>query len=142
MSEENKAVIRRVYDELWNRGNPAVADELFSPAYVRHAPFHPLRGPEGIKEAVRVIRAAFPDVHIAIEDLVAEGDRVVVRWATTGTHRGAFRDLAPTGKRVAVEGITISRLAEGKVAEEWVHWDTQSMMQQLGVLPAQGQTVQ
>jgi steroid delta-isomerase-like uncharacterized protein len=139
MSEENKAIIRRMIDEvLSGQGNLDVADELFAPDYVGHNPASPqdTRGPEGVKEFASMFRSAFPDVHFSVEDQVAKGDKVVTRWRGSGTHQGALMGIPPTGNRVSFVGITINRLEGGKVAEEWQIFDTLGMMQQLDAIPS------
>ena len=134
MSDQNKAVFRRLVDEVFNQGKLATADELGT-GYVEHSPM-PGQGPgiEGFKQMVQMFRDAFPDLQIRIEDLIAEGDRVVGRMTTSGTHRGTFMGLAPTGKRVTVSEIHILRFANGKVAEHWGLADDLGMMQQLGAV--------
>ena len=122
MSEENKAVVQRMIDEILNgQGNLDVADELFTPEYVGHNPASPVdtRGPEGVKVFASMFRSAFLNVHVSVEDQVAEGDKVVTRWRGSGTHQGDLFGIAPTGNRVSFVGITINRIEGGKVAEEW-----------------------
>ena len=139
MSEENKAIVRRNFEETWNKGNMAVADEIFTANYVGHDPAGPeLRGPEGMKQQVGTYRTAFPNVQFSVEDQIAAGDMVATRWTARGTHQGDLMGIAPTGKQVTVTGITIERLANGKVEESWTNWDTMGMMQQLGVVPQPG----
>ena len=84
-------------------------------------------------------RMAFPDVHFTIDDLIAEGETVVIRWTVTGTHKGELQGIAPTGKHVTVTGMVMSRFAKGKVEEDWINFDALGLMQQLGVVPAPGQ---
>ncbi len=141
-TEENKALVRRVYEEAINRGNMAVVDELNSPNYVAHDPGfpQPVRGPEGLKQYFLVFRSAFPDVHITIEDMIAEGDTVVTRQTSRGTHQGDLMGIPPTGKQIAVTGMAIHRLANGKFVESWINADNLGLLQQLGVIPAPGQT--
>jgi predicted ester cyclase len=139
MSEENKAIIRRVIDEVLNgQGNLDVADELFAPDYVGHNPASPedTRGPEGVKEFASMFRSAFPDVHLSVEDQVAEGDKMVTRWIASGTHQGDLMGIASTGNRVSFVGITINRFEGGKVAEEWQIFGALGMMQQIGAIPS------
>jgi steroid delta-isomerase-like uncharacterized protein len=136
-AEDNKAKVRRIIEEAWNGGNLAVLDELVAPNCVFHDPSTTFRGPEGIKRYVMMYRMAYPDVHFTIEDLIAEGERVVTRWTVTGTHQGELQGIAPTGK--SVTGIVISRFAKGKVEEDWINFDALGLMQQLGVVPAPGQ---
>ncbi len=138
MSAENKALVRRLFEEIWNKGNLSVADQIFATNYIHHDPSTPDfgRGPESEKKRATLYRTAFPDLQLAIEDLVAEGDRVVTRWTARGTHRGELRGIAPTGKQFAVTGISIVRLSGGKLVEGWVNWDAQGLMEQLGVRAA------
>src|SRR6266498_4944915 len=107
--EQNKAVIRRFYEEVWNQGHLDVADEIFAPNYVRHdlRPGTAPPGPEGQKIIANLFRSAFPDLHMTIEFLVAEGDLVVARWQTQGTHTGAWAGVAPTGRAITMIGINI-----------------------------------
>jgi steroid delta-isomerase-like uncharacterized protein len=137
-AEENKALARRLIEEMFNRGNLDAADEIFAPDHVNHDPGSPeeIRGPEGFKSYVGVYRTAFPDLRITIEDQVAEGDKVVTRWTASGTHQGDLMGIAPTGRRATVTGITIDRISGGKVEETWTNFDAMGMMQQLGVIPS------
>ena len=137
-AQENKALVRRVMDEMFNEGNLDLADELFAPDYVDHDPAMPedIHGPEGFKEYVSVFRSAFPDLHIEIEDQVAEGDKVVTRWTGTGTHEGDMMGIAPTGNKVTLPGMEIVRFSDGKIAEGWEGYDSMVLMQQLGVMPS------
>ncbi len=134
---ENKAIDRRFTEEVWNRGNLAVVDELMRADYNGHDPTIPT-GSAGFKQFVLMYRRAFPDVHLTIEDQMAEGDKVVSRWTAHGTHRGELMGIAPTGKQVTVTGINIERIANGKLVEGWSNYDTLGMLQQLGVIPAPG----
>ena len=139
MSEANMAMTRRFADEVMNRGNLRVLDELCAPNVVDHSmpPGFPA-GIAGVKQMVTMYRSAFPDMRATIEDLIAEGDKVVARWSATGTHRGELMGIPATGKRVAVTGIGIDRFAGGKMVEHWEIYDQLSLMQQLGVVPALG----
>ncbi len=139
MSEENKALVRRSIDEMFNKGNLGVADELTAPDYVEHDASNPGdwgRGPDLAKQGATIFRTAFPDLHIAIDDMVAEGDRVAFRWTAHGTHKGAFFGISATGKQVTFTGISISRIADGKVQEGWAVWDTMGLLRQLGAIPS------
>ena len=137
-AEENKAVSRRVAEEVFNGGNVDLADELYAPDYVLHDPSLPedLHGPEGIKRYAAMTLGAFPDIRVAVEDQVAEGDKVVSRWTATGTHTGDLMGIPPTGRRVEISGVTINRFSGGKIAEDWYQSDDLGMMQQLGVVPS------
>ena len=137
MSEGNKFVIRRSFEELWNKGNLSVADELFTPNYAHHDPSTPDvgRGPESEKKRATLYRTAFPDLRLTIEDIIAEGETVMVRWSCRGTHKGDLSGIAPTGKQVTISGVSIARFTGGKMPEGWVNWDALGLMQQLGVVP-------
>ena len=137
-AEENKALMRRLFDEVWNEGNLDLADELVAPDYVDHDPTMPeeVRGPEGFKQFVSSYRTAFSDGRVVVEDQVAEGDMVATRWRAMGTHDGDFFGIAaPTGRRVEFTGIEISRISGGKLAETWDSYDALGMMTQLGLVP-------
>jgi steroid delta-isomerase-like uncharacterized protein len=142
-TEDNKALVRRVIEEGWNQGNIAVFDELSAPNWVCHDPGVPdVRTLEDYKRFATETRSAFPDFHLTIDDLIAEGDQVVVRWTARGTNTGDIvtpMHIPATGKQVSVTGITIDRFAGGKLVEIWQQWDTMGFMQQLGVIPAPGQ---
>ena len=136
MSEENKAIVRRVYEQVWSKGNLDVVDELCAADFVLHDPAQPgIRGPEGYKQIVTGNRTAFPDLQITVEDQLAEGDKVATRWTTTGTHQGEFAGIPATGKRGGVTGTTIARVVGGKIVEERSNWDTLGLLQQLGAIP-------
>ena len=137
-AEENKAVVRREMEELFNQGgNLDVADEIIAPNYVSYEPTSgEVRGIEGAKQFAATYREAFPDLQNTIEDMVAEGDKVVVRFRGRGTHQGETEAFGPpTGKWMEMTGITIKRLSEGKIVEAWTNFDALGMMQQLGLLP-------
>ena len=138
MSEENKAVVRRFIDEVINKGDLGVIDELVSPSMVDHsAPPGLPSGPEGTKQMLTMFRTAFPDLNgtLPLQDLLAEGDKVAVRYTIRGTHQGDFMGIAATGKQVTIEGIEIDRIEDGKVVEHWESMDMMALMQQLGAVP-------
>ena len=137
MSEQNKAVVRRTFEELWNKGNLSIADELFAPNYDHHDPSTPDvgRGPESEKKRATLYRNAFPDLRLTVEGLVAEGETVVARWSCHGTHKGELNGIAPTGKQFTISGVTIAHFENGKMVEGWVNWDALGLMQQLGLVP-------
>ena len=140
MLEENKATQRRLMEEVWNKGNLDFVDELIAAEHVHYDPQSPpVRGTEGYKQLVSMYRSAFPDLHFTIEDLIAEGNKVVVRYTAVGTQRGDLPSIPATGKHSTVTGIMISRLAGGKFVETSVNWDTLGMLQNLGVVPRMGQ---
>jgi len=137
--EANKAIFSRVADEIWNQGKLEIVDELIATDYVYHNPANSIRGTEGYKLLVTMMRSAFPDFRfntIEDKDMIAEGDKVAGRWIATGTHKGEYMGIPPTGKKVTVEGIMISRFADGKVVEDWESVDSLGLLQQLGVIPS------
>ena len=133
-TEENKALMRRFWEEL-NKGNLAVWDELCTPDYVYHGTTSDMTR-EQSKQHDANLFAAFPDFNGSIDDMIAEGDKVAVRFTIRGTHQGAFRDIAPTGKQITVSGLEIDRCAGGKFVETWLISDMLGMMQQLGAIPS------
>jgi len=140
MSAENKALVRRAYEEIWSKGNLAVVEELYAPNFVLHDPAAPgVQGPEGLKQLITMNRTGFPDLKLAVVDQIAEGDKVVTHWTGTGTHQGEMMGIPATGKQGTVTGTTISRIAGGKIVEETTNWDTLGMLQQLGVIPPMGE---
>ena len=140
-TEENKAVVRRFYEEVVNQKKRAVLDEVFDLNLVDHfAPPGTPGGLEGARQTLGMFLSAFPDLHFTVEDLIAEGDEVVARVTMSGTQQGAFMGIPPTGKHVTITGIDINRFVGGKSVEHWVEMDTLGMMQQLGVIPPLGPT--
>jgi steroid delta-isomerase-like uncharacterized protein len=138
--QDYRAGSRRFIEEAFNRGNLDVADELIAPHAINHDPALPrdvrhLRGPELFKRVVSMYRDAFPDLHFAIEDAIAEDDRVAVRWHAQGTHRGELNGLAATGALCSVTGITINRWDDGKLVESWNEWDDLGLARQVGAAP-------
>lgn len=140
MSEENKAIARRIFEEVWNQGNLDVADEILDASHVAHGRGGELpTGPEGFKQFVSIYLSAFPDTQFTIEDQIAEEDKVVTRWTAHGTHKGELMGIPATGKQVVVTGISINHFVGGKIVEAWDNWDGLGMMQQIGVVPAMGE---
>jgi steroid delta-isomerase-like uncharacterized protein len=136
MSEENKAVVRRELEEIFTQGNLDAAQDVYAPNYYSHQPAgsEDISGLEAIKQFTAGVRQAFPDMQITIEDQVAEGDKVVTRFTSRGTHQGELWGIPPTGKEVEVTSISMDRIEGGKIAEHWTHADQLGMMQQLGVM--------
>jgi steroid delta-isomerase-like uncharacterized protein len=134
-AEQNKATVRRIFEEIVNQGNLAVADELLTSDYVNYSFPAPAAGPEGLKQVIGMFRTAFPDIVVKLEDVIADGDRVSTRGRFEGTHRGDFMGIPATGKKVSVSYIDIWRMENGKGRENWVQMDLLGMMQQLGVVP-------
>lgn len=128
----NKAIVLRSEAELWSKGNLDVAEELYSPDFVCHFLIGPdWKGVEGIKQEIRSHRTSFPDWNEQVDDIIAEGDKVVIRFTSTGTHLGPFQGIAPTGNRVSIREVAIFRLANGKIAEQWGQPDISGLQQQL-----------
>ena len=131
----NAALVRRYFEEVWNGGRLDVLDELLSPSYVNHTPSipGPPPGPAGLKPIVAAVRRGFPDLHYAIEDVIATDDRAVARVMMTGTHRGDLFGLAPTGRAVRVGQINIEEIGrDGLIHDHWRVTDELSLMRQLG----------
>ena len=139
-TEQNKALVRQMVEEVFNRGNVSLADEFLAPDFVEREELPPgiPRDRKGVKLLTTLLRSAFPDFKAALEDIVAEGDRVVIRQTWSGTHQGEFMGVPPTGKSVSFGVIDIIRVAGGKCQEHWGQMDTLSLMQQLGALPTPG----
>jgi steroid delta-isomerase-like uncharacterized protein len=140
-TEQNKALALRFIEEIWNQKNLAVAKELMAATYVFHTPGSPpglQPGPEGFQQFASAFFTAFPDVHTSIEDQLAEGDKVVTRWTSRGTNTGSLFGMPATGKSAIITGITIDRIADGKIVESWDELDQLGMLQQLGVIPVRG----
>ena len=139
MSEENKALARRIFEQVWNEGNLDAVDEIIDANYVSHGlGVEPLSGPTALKRRVSAYRHAFPDIHITVEDQLAEGDKVATRWTAVATHKGELMGIAPTGKQVTMTGLAIGRYAGGKLVEAWSNSNELGVLQQLGVIPPMG----
>jgi steroid delta-isomerase-like uncharacterized protein len=139
-TEQNKSIVRRWIEEGWNEGNIAVIDQLYAPDYIQHEPPpETVNSSDDLKQYVSMFLAAFPDLHHTIEDLIAEGDKVVWRLNSKGTHKGPFMGIPATGKIIdAITGVVIFRLENSRIVEGWVNIDALGLMQQLGVIPMQG----
>jgi steroid delta-isomerase-like uncharacterized protein len=138
-AEDNKTTNRRFYEEVINQKHMAVVDEVAGANYVSHS-FPPGLPPgrEGLKAFVSAFHAAFPDGHLSIDHMIAEGETVATRLTFSGTHTGDFMGIPPTGKQVAVPALDMARYADGKLVEHWGGPDQMSLMQQLGVIPSMG----
>lgn len=134
MGEKNKAVARRFLEELWNRSNFAVVDQLLARDYDGHSSTV-IRGPEGAVAFIPQVRTAFPDFRFEVLDQIAEGDKVATRWRLVGTHEGPFQGVPPSGRHVEMTGITIFRLADGRLIEGWTNEDVYGLLQQIGAVP-------
>lgn len=135
---ENKAQFRQIYEEMFNKGNLAIADELIAPDFLNHeAPPGSNRGPELMRRLITMLHTAFPDVHYTIEEMLAEGDMVSCRMIMNGTHQGSFMGIAPTGRSVRQQAqMHLVRFRNGKVIEHWAVRDDLGLMRQLDVIPA------
>jgi steroid delta-isomerase-like uncharacterized protein len=136
--EDNKALVRRFYEDAWNKHNPSVVDQIYAADFVDRSGEIPgiPHTREGLKQFMAVYLRAFPDVNITVEDQLVEGDRVVTRWTGHGTQTGEFMDMPQSGKKVAVAGVQIDRFSSGKIVESWTLFDQLGMLQQLGAVPA------
>ena len=141
-TEQNKVLVRRMVEEVFIQGKTSQADEFLAPDFVEHEELPPgiPSGREGVKQLTDMFRSAFPDFQATIDDIVAEGDKVVIRQTWSGTHKGEFMGVPPTGKSVSFGVIDIIRIAGGKFVEHWGQMDSMGMMQQLGAIPAPGQS--
>ena len=135
--EENKALVSRFNEEVFGKRNLAAIDEFITPDQIDHSlPSSLPNTREGTRQAIAMTLKAFPDLNFQVEDMIADGDKVVTRYTTRGTQRGPFGPIPPTRKRVAVSGIVVTRIADGKIVEQWGLDDRLAMLQQLGLIPA------
>jgi steroid delta-isomerase-like uncharacterized protein len=132
--EENKAIVRRLVEELWNAGNPELADQIYSEDYVRHGPQAepPIRGSGALKQFAHMYLSAVPDLYHEIEDQFVREDSIVSRATARGTHRGEMMGIAPTGKPITFSMFLQHRIAGGRIVEEWVMYDLHAILQQVG----------
>jgi steroid delta-isomerase-like uncharacterized protein len=139
-ADDQKVLILRIADDIWNRGDLAAVDDVMAPDAKYHGPHMPngLGGRENWRQAISMYLGAFPDSHVTFEELIVSGDTVVGRWSATATHTGTLPGVAATGKSIAIGGITIYRIANGKIAEAWEQLDMLGMWQQLGVVTVPG----
>ena len=136
--EQNKALFRRLVEEVFNKGNVSTIDEFLAPNFVEREVLPPgtPSGREGVKQLTMMFRTAFPDFNVSIDDMIAEGDKIVARTTWSGTQNGEFMGIPSSGKRVSFDVIDIIRISEGKGVEHWGVMDSSALMQQLGVIPA------
>jgi steroid delta-isomerase-like uncharacterized protein len=133
MSEDNKALARRSWEVL---DNLDVLDEVYADDLVWHEPDQDVRGPEEARQFVMMYKTAFPDLSATVEDVLSDGDKVVTRYTLRGTHQGEIEEFGPpTGRQIELQGITIHRMEDGKIVEEWERYDNLGVMQQLGLAP-------
>jgi steroid delta-isomerase-like uncharacterized protein len=138
MAQENSALIRRWFDEIWNKGHMQAIDEMASADIVGHGQAQHATdiGLAEFKPFVAALRNAFPDMKVVIDHTIEQGDKVVARWTSTMTHKGHFLGFAPTGKKVVITGTSIQRIADGKIVEGWDNWDQLGLLVQIGAVPA------
>ena len=137
MSEDNKALAQRSW-EIVSQRNPDLLEEVYAADIVWHEPDQDVQGLEEAKQFYSMYLSAFPDFNATVEDVIAEGDKAVTRWTIRGTHQGEIEEFgSPTGKQVEIKGITIHRIEDGKIVEEWERYDNLSVMRQLGLVPEQ-----
>ncbi|OVE78775.1 hypothetical protein BVY01_04495 [bacterium I07] len=132
VENRHKALARYIFEEGWNKQNPDIVDEVFTPEFVYHGVAN---NRDEFKQFWKVVLAAIPDIHFTLEDQIAEGDMTVHRWVFTGTHLGEWMGVPATGKKVVVPGMDIARFKDGKIAENWGIFDAVSMFQQMGAYP-------
>jgi steroid delta-isomerase-like uncharacterized protein len=133
---ESKDLVRRYFDDIFNRGDLAAIETIVSPSVVFENPPVRVEGFAGIRGLVTSLRTAFPDLQFVIEDEIAEGDKVVTRWRLHGTQHGQFRENPPSHKRFDVSGMDIFQISDGRIARVWVNMDLLGQAQQLGWIPA------
>jgi steroid delta-isomerase-like uncharacterized protein len=138
MAQENSSLIRRWFEEVWNKGRMEAIDEMASADVVGHGQAQHATdiGLKEFKPFVRALRSAFPDMKVNIDYVIEQGDKVVARWTATMTHKGEFLGFAPTGKKVTVTGTTTQRISGGKIVEGWDNWDQLGLLVQIGAVPA------
>lgn len=138
MPIDAKAIVRRLYEDVWNKRKLEVASDLFSPSHALNNSNFPGSsvGPEAYKIQVAMFWSAFPDLRFTVEDTVAEKDKIVVSWTISGTHKGEFMGIRPTNKKVSIEGMTMHYIANGKIIDSNISWDALGLMRQLGASPA------
>lgn len=134
--EQNKSIVRRWIEDGWNKHDLAVIDEVYAVDFVQHEPEpQTVNSSAALKGYVGAYLTAFPDLHLSIEDLIAEGDKVVWRFNSTGHQNGPFMGMTPTGKSGNITGIAIFRLENSRIAEAWVNFDVLGLLQQMGMIP-------
>jgi len=133
--DERKGLVRRLTDELWNKGNLDICDEVFAAHCSFHDPSFPIEGVAGMKEQVRQLRVANPDLHLDVHDILVDGEMTAARWTMGGTSRAEFRGLPATGKTYVMTGMTIDKWEDDRIVEEWTSYDLFGGLQQLGIIP-------
>ena len=140
MSDENKTIARKLFEDAWNRGQLETLDTIVAGDCRFHDPVFPsmASGADSLRKHIRMYRNAFPDLNYAIDDIIAERNEVVVHWTMHGTHRQSFLSMAPTNRTASISGTTINRIVDKRIAEQWSDWNLLSLMEQLGLASAPG----
>ncbi len=138
-AEQNKEMVQKTVEEIWNKGNLNLIEDLVSDDFVIHLsrPDEEIRGPENIKQFYSELHKAFPDIHFKIIDQVAEDNKVVTHWSATGTHKADYKGIPATGNKISFTAMDIDKISDGKFVECWTNTDDLTLMQQLGVVPKQ-----
>jgi steroid delta-isomerase-like uncharacterized protein len=138
MTQENSLLIRRWFEEVWNRGRMEAIEEMASPDVIGHGQAQHATdiGLKQFRVFAADLRGAFPDMKVTIDDVIEQGDKVVARWTATMTHRGQFLGMAPTGKKATITGTSTQRISGGKIVEGWDNWDQLGLLVQIGAIPA------
>jgi steroid delta-isomerase-like uncharacterized protein len=141
MSAENKALVRRLYQEVWNERKVDVVDQLVSPSHALHDPnsIGSQVGPQAYKQQVLRFTTAFPDLRFTVQDMVGEKDKVAVSWTVSGTHKNEFAGVPATNQKISVDGITIHQIDKGRILDSYANWDAMGLLRQIGELPPLGQ---
>lgn len=141
MSVDNKVIVQRLYEDVWNKGKTEFIKLLISPSHALHGPHFSGRsiGPEAYKRQILLYKSSFPDLRFTVEDLIAEMEKVVCYWTMSGSHKGEFMGAPATSRKMSVDGITIHHMTNGKIMDSYVSFDMWGLMQQLGLVPAQVQ---
>ena len=133
MSQENIATFNRYLEEIWNKGNLTIADEVLTTDFVQHAPGRDVKGLDAFKQYATAFRAAFPDLNFAIEEQLEGGGKVVTHWTATGTQKGELMGIPASGKQITLPGVTITSYAGAKISDNLLYWDRLTLFEQLGV---------
>jgi steroid delta-isomerase-like uncharacterized protein len=134
---QNKELVQRAVEEIWNAGDYSTLDQFVSEDFVVHlSPEEKVHGIQGVRQFYTELRNAFPDLHFTIQDQIAEGDRVVTSWKAEGTHKGPFKGIPPTGTRVTLTAVDIDKIVDGKAVECWTKMDELGLLKQLGAIPS------
>jgi steroid delta-isomerase-like uncharacterized protein len=138
-AEQNKSIVRRWVEEGWNKGDMSVVDQVYAPGYVQHEPApETVTSSEALKQYMGAYLTAFPDLQLSVDDLVAEGDKVVWRFTSKGTQTGPFMGMPATGRTGSITGLVMFRLENSRIVEGWVNIDALGLLEQVGMIPTLG----